>query len=104
MYIISFLYRVTINVGEILNLLLPLNEEPGCCIITGLNVDVGFGTEDERLLLLQARASIGGERGGRVGDSIGIVLPLFSSEQLWGIQPDSPLLSLKSRYIALEAR
>ena len=43
-----------------LYLLLPLKEVPGCCITTGLDVDVGLGTEDERLLLLQARASIGG--------------------------------------------
>ena len=48
---------------EILYLPMPLKEVPGCCIITGLDVDVGFGTEDERLLLLQARALIGGGRG-----------------------------------------
>ena len=65
---------------EILYLLLSLKEVPGCCIITGLNVDFGFGTEDERLLLPQARASIGGGRGTRpplssVGDNIGIAPP-----------------------------
>ena len=37
----------------------------------------------------------------REGDSIGIVPPIFSSEQLRGISPDSTLLSLKSRYIGL---
>ena len=55
--------HVTINVGEILYLLQPLKQVPGCCITTGLDVDVGLGDEDERLLLPQARASIGGGRG-----------------------------------------
>ena len=35
------------------------------------------------------------------GDSIGIVPPLFRSEKLRGIEPDSTLLYLKSRYIGL---
>ena len=35
------------------------------------------------------------------GDSIRIVPPLFSSEKLRGIWPDSTLLSLKSCYIGL---
>ena len=35
------------------------------------------------------------------GDSIQIVPPLFISEKLRGIQPDSTVLSLKSRYIGL---
>ena len=110
LYVISFWYHVTINVGEILYLPLPLKEVPGCCIITGLEVEVGVGTEDERLLLLQAQASISGGWGGTCphfsawGDSIGIVPPLFSSEKLRGVQPDSPLLSLKSCYIRLVAR
>ena len=54
-----------------------------------------------------SRASIGGGgRGARpplfsVGDNIGIVPPLLSSEKLRGILPDSPLLSLNSRYIGI---
>ena len=62
---------------------------PGCCIITGLDVDVGFGTEDERLLLLQARASISGGRGDasptfQRGDSIEIVHPTFQLRNIAG--------------------
>ena len=58
-----------------------------------------------------ARASIGGGRGGGDaspphfsgwGDSIGIVPPpLFTSEKLRGMSPDSTLLSLKNRYMGL---